>query len=166
MKVFFALVVIVALVMASVGSLWPRTIAAFENSGHSPITDFVGTKVITKVIDGDTVIAEGESIRLLGIDTDERGYPCYAAAKARLEELVLGKEVRLEADAEDKDKYGRYLRFIFVNDTNVNLLMVAEGFAIARFSPENTLYKEEILAAEEAARHAGTGCKWAQSKAL
>ncbi|MEM7813620.1 MAG: thermonuclease family protein [Candidatus Aenigmatarchaeota archaeon] len=161
MKVFLALVVAVALVFASLGSLWPHIVAPPQNAEPAAITELVGTKVVTKVIDGDTIIAEGESIRLLGIDTDERGYPCYAAAKARLEELVLGKEVELEADAENADRYGRYLRYVFVNGTNVNLRMVEEGLAIARFSPKNTKYKEEILAAEAAARQAGIGCKWA-----
>src|SRR3989344_4968580 len=40
-------------------------------------------KFISKVIDGDTVVAEGDSIRLIGIDTDERGQPCYSDAKKR-----------------------------------------------------------------------------------
>ena len=161
MKVFLALVVVVALVLASINSFWPQITGSFATQENPPITEFVGTKVVTKVIDGDTVISEGESIRLLSIDTDERGYPCYTSAKKRLEELVLGKEVWLEADAEDKDQYGRYLRYVFLNGTNVNLEMVQEGLAVARFSPENTKYKAEILEAETAARQAGTGCKWA-----
>ena len=53
--------------------------------------------LVTKVIDGDTIVVEGGyHIRLLGIDTDEKGYPCYEAAKSRLEELVLNKKVKLE----------------------------------------------------------------------
>src|SRR3989338_7034296 len=64
-------------------------------------------KYVSKVIDGDTIIIEGESYRLLGMDTDERGYPCFNIAKKRMEELVLGKEVALESDAEDKDQYQR-----------------------------------------------------------
>lgn len=116
--------------------------------------------VVTKVIDGDTIIVNGDSIRLLGIDADERGYPCYKAAKQRLEELLLGKTVMLESDKEDKDIYGRYLRYVFLNGTNINLLLVKEGLAVARFTPKNTKYKVEILAAEMEARESGTGCKW------
>lgn len=156
MKTFLALVVAVAVLASALTIMWPRT----STGAASAITDFVGEKTVTKVIDGDTVIAEGESIRMLGIDTDERGYPCYTPAKERLEELVLGKAVVLEPDAENKDIYGRYLRYVFINETNVNLLMVREGMAVARFTPENTKYKSEILAAESAARAAGMGCKW------
>ena len=61
-------------------------------------------KLATKIIDGDTFLIEGGySVRILGIDADERGYPCYEAAKRGLEELILGKEVRLEKGTKDKD---------------------------------------------------------------
>jgi micrococcal nuclease len=126
-------------------------------------SDFAGIKTITKVIDGDTVVAEGESIRLIGIDTDERGYPCYTEAKKRMEELVLNKEVILEQDSDDKDQYDRYLRYIFIGEQNINLQMVREGLAVARFYPENVRYKNEIVQAESAARSAKIGCKWSQN---
>ncbi|OIO41099.1 hypothetical protein AUJ10_01650 [Candidatus Pacearchaeota archaeon CG1_02_31_27] len=124
------------------------------------------TGVVTKIIDGDTVIVKGESVRLLGIDTDEQGYPCYEQAKLRLEELVLSKEVELEQDVEDKDQYGRYLRYIFLDGENINLKMVEEGLAVARFSSENKNYKEEILKAEENAMQNKIGCKWSGSSQL
>ena len=116
---------------------------------------------MTKVIDGDTVIVQGgSSVRLLGIDSDEKNYPCFEPAKLAMEQLVLGKEVRLEKDAEDKDQYKRYLRFIFVGDINVNLEMVKMGLAVARFYPENQKYKAQITAAEQTAIQNKTGCKW------
>ena len=102
MKSFLALAIVVALVSASIGALWPALTSTGAITDTNPDQqlqfDFVGNKTVTKVIDGDTVIAEGESIRLLGIDADEKGYPCYSAAKMRIEELVLGKEVYLESD--------------------------------------------------------------------
>lgn len=138
----------------------------FSNSGSNisgkatSHFSFVGEKVVSKVIDGDTVVVEGESIRLLGMDADERGYPCYNEAKKRLEELVLSKEVILEADVEDKDQYDRYLRYIFLDGKNINLQLVEEGMAVARFYPENQKYKEEIVKAEITARENKVGCKW------
>jgi len=120
------------------------------------------TKIVTKVIDGDTIIVEGgDHVRLLGIDSDEKGYPCYTPAKKRIEELVLGKEVYLEPDAEDKDQYDRLLRYIFLDGRNINIIMVEEGFAVARFYPENTKYKDEIIAAEQEDIDSASGCKWA-----
>lgn len=122
------------------------------------------TKVVTKVIDGDTIVVEGgDHVRLLGIDADEKGYPCYTPAKKRLEELILSREVYLESDVEDKDQYDRLLRYIFLNGENVNLKMVEEGLAIARFYPENVKYREEVTVAEREAIENKTGCKWSAS---
>lgn len=122
-----------------------------------------GQKLVTKILDGDTVIIEGGySIRLLGIDADEKGYPCYKSAKEKLEELVLNKEVYLESDKEDQDQYKRYLRYLILDGDNINLRLVKEGLAIARFSPENTKYKEEIISAERETRDNKIGCKWGE----
>ena len=118
------------------------------------------TGFVTRVIDGDTVVADGEHIRLLGIDADERGDPCYKEAKEKLEEYILNKEVILESDNENKDQYGRLLRYIFLDGENINLKLVEEGFAIARFYPENTKYKDEIINAEKESREKKLGCKW------
>jgi micrococcal nuclease len=122
-------------------------------------------KLVTKVIDGDTFLIEGGySVRILGIDADERGYPCYDEAKRGLEELVLGKEVKLEIGKEDLDQYCRYLRYVFVNDKNVSLEMVKNGLAVARFSPEDIKYRKEITLAEKLARENKIGCKWGGAK--
>lgn len=127
-------------------------------------SSFIGKKFVTKVLDGDTVIIGGASVRLLGIDADEPGYSCYAEAKKRIEELILNKEITLERDQEDKDQYQRYLRYIFLNGKNINLQLVKEGLAVARFFPENVKYKEDILNAEREAREFKRGCKWGEQK--
>ncbi|MCX6741783.1 MAG: thermonuclease family protein [Candidatus Pacearchaeota archaeon] len=117
-------------------------------------------ETVTKVIDGDTVIISGgDSVRLLGIDADERGYPCYNAAKERVEELLLGKEVYLEKGKEDLDIYGRELRYILFNGENINLKLIQEGFVIARIEEEDR-YKQEFVDAENYARENNLGCKW------
>jgi len=119
------------------------------------------TKLVTKIIDGDTFLIEGGySVRILGIDADEKGYPCYEAAKERLEELILNKKVKLEKEKENFDQYCRYLRYVFVDGQNVPLELVKEGLAVARFSPEDTKYREEISLAEKEARENKIGCKW------
>ena len=127
-------------------------------------------KLVTKVIDGDTfIIKGGYSVRILSIDTDERGYPCYQEAKDKLEELILGKKVKLEKEEKDVDQYCRYLRHIFLpasaeatadrNKENIGLKLVEEGLAVARFYSE-TKYQEEISEAEKNARENKIGCKW------
>ncbi len=134
-------------------------LSLFEKSSIESETGFV-----SKVIDGDTVIINGQSVRLLGMDTDERGEKCYKEAKERLEEFVLNKKVELEKDVRNKDQYDRLLRWIFIEDENgkkisINLVMVEEGLAIARFY-EDKKYKKEVLEAEKEARANKIGCKW------
>lgn len=129
-------------------------------SNNNEENNLIGMHIVTKIIDGDTIIVEGENVRLLGMDTDERGYPCYTLAKERLEELVLNKEVRLEKDQTDKDQYQRYLRYIFLDNENINLKLVEEGLAVARFYPEDIKYKDEIINVETQARENKKGCKW------
>lgn len=119
------------------------------------------THIVTKIIDGDTLIVSGgETIRLLGMDTDERGYPCYTPAKKRLENLTLGKQVVLEQGEEDKDQYGRSLRYIFLNGVNINVQLVKEGMAVARLEG-STFHADEIRQAEAYAIENKLGCKWA-----
>lgn len=117
-------------------------------------------KVVTKVIDGDTIVINGgRSVRLIGIDTAERGEDCYDEAKNRLEGLVLNKEIALEQDSENKDKYGRLLRYVFMTGENINVLLVEEGLAIANFYG-NERYAKEIAQAEEHAMNNNIGCRW------
>lgn len=115
---------------------------------------------VSKIVDGDTIIVDGKSVRLLGIDADEKGYECYDKAKEWLEERILNKEGRLTKDGENKDQYDRYLRYVFVNDENINLRLVKEGLAVARLYPDNKKYRKEILDAEKNARENKKGCKW------
>ncbi|MDP4012708.1 MAG: thermonuclease family protein [Candidatus Nanoarchaeia archaeon] len=116
---------------------------------------------VTKIVDGDTLVIEGgDHVRLLGIDTDERGHTCYDVAKERLSELVLGKEVNVEFGPERTDQYGRLLAYILLDGDNINLRMISEGYAVARFFPGNEKYKEEIVIAEKNAILNKIGCKW------
>ena len=124
-----------------------------------------GEVLVTKVIDGDTIVVEGgEHIRLLAMDTDEMDFPCYQDAKNRLEELVLNKKIRLEKDKTDVDKYGRCLRYVFLDKQNIDLQLVKEGLAVARFYELDVKYKDEITLAEKIAIDGRIGCKWKNKK--
>jgi len=119
------------------------------------------TVLVTKIIDGDTIIVEGgRSVRLLGIDAREKGQHCYKEASDELTALVFNKRVRLEADSLDKDKYRRYLRWIWLDDKLVNEQLVADGLAIAR-TGDGPKYAGRITSAEKAALDEKTGCLWA-----
>lgn len=130
-----------------------------------------GGAVIRRVVDGDTIVARigtssaDETIRLIGIDTPETKKPntdveCFGQqASDRLHELLPeGTTVRLERDAEARDRYDRLLAYVYLPDgTFVNLAMVNDGFAAPLTIPPNVAYTEQFTAAGRTARTEGRG---------
>lgn len=120
---------------------------------------------VSRVIDGDTIVIEGNyRVRYLGIDTPEL-YPvaepyAHAAWQAN-QRLVAGKRVRLERDVSDTDRYGRWLRYVYLDGEFVNAALVREGLARARAYPPDTRYQALLEKAEREARRAGRGI-WAK----
>jgi len=97
---------------------------------------------ITYVVDGDTLeIDTGERVRLICIDTPETGDYYYQEAKDYLKNLVLNKEVRLVKDVSETDKYGRLLRYLYLEDgTFVNEKIVYYGYGEAYpYNPDTSL---------------------------
>jgi len=118
-----------------------------------------------KVVDGDTIIIEGGyEVRYIGVDTRE-AYPQaeqYSAEALRLNrELVEGKVVRLERDVSEKDRYGRLLRYVYVDDVFVNAELVRQGLAWAKAYPPDTKHQDYLESLEVEAREAGRGM-WAK----
>jgi endonuclease YncB( thermonuclease family) len=92
------------------------------------------TFLVTRVVDGDTLeLGNGESVRLVGIDTPELGQCGYDRATAALARLVAGKQVRLGRSDEDRDRYGRLLRYVDVGGVDAGLRQIRSGMAIARY---------------------------------
>ena len=127
----------------------------------SPVEELV---LVTRVIDGDTIEIEGgQRVRYIGIDTPETVDPrrpvgCFGGeASVKNKELVEGKYVRLEKDILDKDKYGRLLRYVYVDNKFVNRELVKGGFAHMFTVPPDVKYAEEFLRAEREAREAKRG---------
>jgi micrococcal nuclease len=119
---------------------------------------------VVAVIDGDTIqIDTGQRVRYIGIDTPELGQQeCFAReAMERNKELVMGQTVRLVKDVSETDRYGRLLRYVFVDDRFINQLLVAEGYANASSYPPDVAYQEVFRSAEEMAREQGAGL-WTQ----
>ena len=123
------------------------------------------TARVIRVIDGDTITVEGGyKVRYIGIDTPEI-YPVVEAfgmeALEANRKLVEDKEVRLERDVSETDKYGRLLRYVYVNDTFVNAELVRQGLAEAKAYPPDIKYQDYLEKLEAEARLAGRGM-WAK----
>ncbi len=123
-----------------------------QNKTGSKSDDSNSYVIVKRVIDGDTFELEnGDRVRLLGIDTPEKydskkldrdsemsGQDKKTIKKLGklasnyVKKLVEGKKVRLEKEKnyDDKDKYGRLLRWIYLEDgTFVNGKIVRDGYA-------------------------------------
>jgi len=119
---------------------------------------------VVYVYDGDTVkLANGENIRYLGIDTPEMNYknpPAEYFAEAAREfnrRLVDGKVVRLEFDAQRKDKYDRTLAYVYVDGLFVNKKIIEEGYAKVLVIPPNEKYADEFIKLQRKARQERKG---------
>ncbi|HXL01813.1 MAG TPA: thermonuclease family protein [Candidatus Atribacteria bacterium] len=111
-------------------------------------------------------MANGEKVRYIGVDTPELHHPQkeveYYAREAyeANRRLVEGKRVRLELDVEERDRYGRILAYVYVDDLMVNEWLVANGYARVATFPPNVKYAERFLQLEREARQAKVGL-WA-----
>jgi len=131
--------------------------------GIKPDADNNSVKVV-RAVDGDTVELENrEMVRYIGIDTPETVDPsqpveCFGVeASLKNKELVEGKMARIERDISDRDKYSRLLRYIWIEDTLINLELVKQGFAYASSYPPDVKYQSQLAQAQEEARGANRG---------
>ncbi len=105
---------------------------------------------VDRVIDGDTLICNNETIRLLGINTPEKKEYYYEEAKIFLQE-VEGKEVRVLRDFDDLGKYKRKLRYVFYGDRMINIEILEQGFGFL-FMAEGLKYEDKLILAEDYAK--------------
>lgn len=113
-----------------------------------------------RVVDGDTVVIAGQSIRLHGIDTPEVdqtcrtehgvAYACGDIASAALRQLVEGAPMTCRGNS--LDRYQRLIAVCESRGRDVNAAMVASGYATAY-----RRYSRAYVPLEEAARAAGRG---------
>jgi len=120
--------------------------------------------VVEYVVDGDTVVVNGaggeRTVRLLEIDAPEskdRDQPvqCFAVAATRALRRLLpeGSAVRVLADRDPTDRYGRSLLYVWNRrGVLVNERLVRLGFARAVLFEPNDLYIDRMRRAEEWAR--------------
>ena len=106
-----------------------------------------------KIIDGDTIILNGEKIRFSGIDTpelkqtclkDDQEVPCGMTAKRLLAEKISNATV--ECISEGKDIYKRTLAECFVNGESLSKFLVRSGYAFAYRKYSTKFIKDEEFA--------------------
>jgi len=160
----------------------PAEVTKVEETNVASATGEVATEPATyevvKVVDGDTihVVADEkkQTVRMIGVDTPEsvdprRPVQCFGdKASEKTRELLLNKKVRLESDPTqgDTDNYKRLLRYVFLEDgTNVNILLIEQGFGHQYTYNKPYKYREEFIKAEVEARESKRGL-WADEACL
>jgi len=122
---------------------------------------------LIKVVDGDTIIVKingrEKSVRLIGIDTPEKDECFEKEATKKAKELMENKKIKLEADSsqDDNDKYGRLLRYIYLEDgTFVNEKLVEGGFGTEYTYKVKYKFQTEFREVEKLAKEKKIGI-WA-----
>ena len=124
-------------------------------SNEVPMEAGIGPCTVTRVIDGDTVdvVCDGtrDRVRLLRIDTPERGEPGYREAGGALGRMVLGREAYLVFERPgvlERGSYGRALAYLYVEGRNINVEMVRQGWSGFWTKYGTGRFAEDFLAAE------------------
>ena len=123
---------------------------------------------VVRHTDGDTLWLSGiGKVRLIGVDTPEvyGGVECFGRRASGFVERVvpLGARVRYRLGVEERDRYGRALAYVWLDDGRfLNRLLVARGYAQPLTVPPNVDYADRFLAAQRKARKAQRGL-WSPS---
>lgn len=119
----------------TVGEGMRRTLAALAIAAVTLTAAPASAARVDYVVDGDTIRLEsGAYVRLIGIDAPEGGECGYGRAKAKLDRMI-GSTVRLPnpSSVQDRDRYGRLLRYVMVGDRDTGLVLLRHGLAKARY---------------------------------
>ena len=159
-RLILGLVVLaVAVYIATAGSSDPAPPASSSSSNGR----------VTRVVDGDTIHVRvggrDETVRYIGVDTPESVKPgtpvqCFAKrASAFNKRLVAGEQVRLVRDAEERDRYGRLLAYVYRTRDNlfINATLVTGGYAVPLTVPPNVAHAKEFRILAATARRHGRG---------
>ena len=115
-------------------------------------------------MDGDTIqLSNGEWVRYIGIYAPELRHkvgtrwvedpqPGAVEAYELNRRLVEGKQVRLELDVEQRDRFHRLLAYVFVGNLFVNAELVKAGYAKVFLYPPNIRYHQLFFDLQEEAK--------------
>jgi micrococcal nuclease len=112
-----------------------------------PLVSFGQDVMVIRVIDGDTFeIENGDKVRMIGIDAPELKDNEGLESKNHLKLLIENKYVSLIEDKKNKNKdfFGRLLRYVYIENTDVNLKMIEDGYANVYTKFKFTKSKEYI----------------------
>lgn len=137
----------------------PKQAPTTKNKSSVPSTP--ATKVngrilatVLSVVDGDTIKVDldgkEETIRLVLVDTPETKHPRTGVqpfgpeATEFTTKQLMGKEIHIEPGIEERDRYGRLLAYVYIEDKMFNKMLLEKGLARVAVYPPNTKYLDEF----------------------
>lgn len=107
---------------------------------NTDITDFDENLICIKVIDGDTLLlSNNERIRLVGVNTPEKGIQGYETSKKFMEKICLNQTLNIKIDSQKpQDNYGRTLAVVCYQNKNLNQILLKEGLAEIMYIPPSS----------------------------
>jgi micrococcal nuclease len=128
--------------------------------GHTFAASTTATTFIS-VIDGDTIDTQAGTVRLIGIDTPERGECGHDEASRAIGRLVSHGDLLtlvLPDGQNGHDRYDRLLRYVVTaHGTDLGLMQLESGNAIARYDSRDGYPAHSHEAAYRAAQVASVG---------
>lgn len=143
-------------VVCALATLFASPARADDRAECKP--EILGAATVSAVADGRTVLlGDGREVRLPGIEVPGRDGNDMAA-RAALEKLLTGQEVRLLRMGPGGDRYGRFVAGIAAPDEKpVQLELLAQGHALVASNIGNLGCAVAFFSAEKAARVSGAG---------
>lgn len=142
-----------------------------ELTRDNAINKTYGPYVVSRVVDGDTYIinlnGRDEKVRLIGVDTPEsvaRGSNAEKnceegkTASNYVKQLIERESVYLEYDTQERDRYGRILAYVYLNDgTQLEEVLLNRGYARVMTISPNVAYADRYVELQKKARKNNTG---------
>lgn len=144
---------------AILGWNWQGDLAKLvQSGGFRQSREIFPHQAVAEIIkDGDTIeLDNGMVLRLVGIDTPNRGQSGYKEATEYLKDLIEGETIYIEYDAYQEDQFGRLLGYVFEKCQTqvgckdgkrmINWLLVKKGLArIETYEDRRPLKYEKLL---------------------
>ncbi|WP_225986131.1 thermonuclease family protein [Psychrobacillus glaciei] len=134
---------------------------------NSSISTVLTSAVVTRVVDGDTikvkVNGKEETVRMILVDTPETKHPKLGVqpfgpeASSFTKNALTGEEIELEKDISERDRYGRLLRYVWIDGKLFNETLIEKGLArVAVFQPD-VKYIDQFRELQQKAQKQGIG---------
>jgi len=144
--------------------------SAWASTAGDSVAPHVLVGRVVEVIDGNTIQVNlgdrAETVRYIGINTKETTLPTRGPERSGGEgaeanrELVARQQIRLELDAQERDREGRLLAYVYVADKMVNAELVRRGSAEIMTVQPNVRHRDLFVTLEQEARDEKRGL-WA-----